>query len=158
MSVGVGVGDRAPDFSLEGTAPAGSDPPERTYSLAEFAGQPVVLAFYPGDETSVCTKQLNDYNDGLESFNRLDAQVLGISAQDLASHERFATKYGFKFPLLSDPDKIVAREYGTLGPIGFPRRSVFIVDRDGIVRYAHRAIAGLTFRPASELVAILQSL
>ena len=82
----------------------------------------------------------------------------GISAQDLDSHQRFATKHGFAFPLLSDPDKAVAREYGTLGPIGFPRRSVFIIDADGIVRYAHRAIAGLTFRPASELVAILQSL
>lgn len=154
----VGVGDRAPAFTLAGTGPAGSDPTERDYSLAEFAGRAVVLAFYPGDETSVCTKQLNDYNDGLESFNDLGAQVLGISAQDIASHERFSTKYGFRFPLLSDPDKAVAREYGTLGPIGFPRRSVFIIDRGGIVRYAHRAIAGLTFRPASELVTILTAL
>ena len=104
----------------------------------------------------MCTKQLNDYNDGFDSFNELDAQVLGISPQDLDSHERFSSKYGFKFPLLADTDKAVARRYGTLGPIGFPRRSVFIVDGDGIVRYAHRAIAGLTFRPASELVAVLQ--
>ena len=64
----------------------------------------------------------------------------------------FATKHRFAFPLLSDPDKAVAREYGTLGPIGFPRRSVFIIDADGIVRYAHRAIAGLTFRPVAELI------
>ena len=62
------------------------------------------------------------------------------------------------FPLLADPDKAVASAYGTLGPIGFPRRSVFIVDPDGIIRYAHRAIAGLTYRPVSELIGELESI
>ena len=151
----VAIGDKAPAFTLPGTPPGGG---VTDYSLADFAGKLVVLAFYPGDDTSVCTKQLNDYNDGFASFNDLDAQVLGISPQDLHSHERFTSKYGFKFPLLADTDKTVARLYGTLGPIGFPRRSVFIVDRDGTIRYAHRAIAGLTFRPASELVEVLQGL
>jgi peroxiredoxin Q/BCP len=151
----VGVGDAAPPFTLPGTAPGGG---VQDYSLGDFAGKPVVIAFYPGDDTAVCTKQLNDYNDGFDSFNELDAQVLGISPQDLGSHERFSTKYGFKFPLLADTDKAVARRYGTLGPIGFPRRSVFIVDAAGTIRYAHRAIAGLTFRPASELVAVLKDL
>jgi thioredoxin-dependent peroxiredoxin len=153
--VSVSVGDTAPPFTLPGTPPGGG---VKDYSLADLAGKPVVLAFYPGDDTSVCTKQLNDYNDGLESFNELDAQVLGISPQDLDSHERFSSKYGFRFPLLADTDKAVARLYGTLGPIGFPRRSVFIVDGGGTVRYAHRAIAGLTFRPASELVGVLTGL
>lgn len=151
----VAVGDRAPAFTLPGTAPGGG---VADYSLADFAGRPVVLAFYPGDDTSVCTKQLNDYNDGLDAFNELDAQVLGISPQGLESHERFSSKYGFQFPLLADTDKAVAKAYGTLGPIGFPRRSVFVVDGEGIVRYAHRAIAGLTYRPASELVGVLRTL
>jgi peroxiredoxin Q/BCP len=151
----VAVGDPAPQFTLQGTAPGGG---VQDYSLTDFAGKPIVIAFYPGDDTAVCTKQLNDYNDGFDSFNELDAQVLGISPQDLGSHERFSTKYGFKFPLLADTDKAVARRYGTLGPIGFPRRSVFIVDGAGTIRYAHRAIAGLTFRPASELVAVLKDL
>ncbi len=151
----ISVGDTAPAFTLPGTAPGGG---VADYSLADFRGRPVVLAFYPGDDTSVCTKQLNDYNDGLDSFNELDAQVLGISPQGLESHERFSTKYGFEFPLLADTDKAVAGLYGTLGPIGFPRRSVFIVDGDGVVRYAHRAIAGLTYRPVSELVAVLERL
>jgi peroxiredoxin Q/BCP len=84
--------------------------------------------------------------------------VLGISAQDVTSHERFATKHGFRFPLLADTDKSVAAAYGTLGPLGFPRRSVFIVDREGIVRYAHRAIAGLTYRPVEELISALKQL
>ncbi len=151
----LGVGDPAPAFTLPGTPPGGG---VEDYSLADFAGKPVVLAFYPGDDTAVCTKQLNDYNDGFASFNELDAQVLGISPQDLDSHDRFSSKYGFQFPLLADTDKTVARLYGTLGPIGFPRRSVFIVDSKGTIRYAHRAIAGLTFRPASELVAVLHGL
>jgi peroxiredoxin Q/BCP len=60
-------------------------------------------------------------------------------------------------PLLADTDKEVAAQYGILGPLGFPRRSVFIIDRDGIVRYVHRAIAGMTFRPVSELVAALRA-
>ena len=149
------MGDPAPPFTLPGTAPGGG---VQDYSLTDFGGKPIVIAFYPGDDTAVCTKQLNDYNDGFDSFNELDAQVLGISPQDLGSHERFSTKYGFKFPLLADTDKAVARRYGTLGPIGFPRRSVFIVDGAGTIRYAHRAIAGLTFRPASELVAVLKDL
>jgi peroxiredoxin Q/BCP len=149
--VSLGVGDRAPDFTLPGTG-------GREYSLSEYAGQPVVLVFYPGDDTPVCTKQLNTYNDGLEQFSELNAQVLGISAQDVDSHDAFAGKHGFDFPLLADTDKTVAALYGTLGPIGFPRRCVFIVDGDGVVRYAHRAIAGLTFRPVKELIAEVEKI
>jgi thioredoxin-dependent peroxiredoxin len=149
--VSLGVGDRAPDFTLPGTG-------GRDYSLSEFAGRPVVIVFYPGDDTPVCTKQLNSYNDDLEQFSQMKAQVLAISAQDVASHDAFAGKHGFDFPLLADTDKAVASLYGTLGPIGFPRRSVFIVDAEGIVGYAHRAIAGLTYRPVKELIAELEKI
>lgn len=145
------IGDAAPEFELPGTG-------GRDYSLGEFAGRPVVIVFYPGDDTPVCTKQLNSYNEGIEQFAELDAQVLGISAQDVVSHEGFADKHGFGFPLLADVDKAVAGSYGTLGPLGFPRRSVVIVDASGVVRYIHRAIAGLTYRPVSELVEELEKL
>lgn len=147
----IGIGDRAPSFTLPGTG-------GRDYSLADFAGRPVVLVFYPGDDTPVCTKQLNAYNDGLDRFDELDAQVVGISAQGVESHDTFAGKHGFGFPLLADTDKEVAGKYGTLGPIGFPRRSVFIIDADGVIRYAHRVIAGLTYRPVEELVGELEKL
>ncbi len=147
----LGVGDQAPDFTLPGTG-------GREYSLTEFRGQPVVLVFYPGDDTPVCTKQLNTYNDDLEQFSDMNAQVIGISAQDVGSHDAFASKHGFAFPLLADTDKTVAGLYGTLGPIGFPRRSVFILDSEGIVRYTHRAIAGLTFRPVKELIGELEKI
>ncbi|MDA0299215.1 MAG: peroxiredoxin [Actinobacteria bacterium] len=151
MSKAVNVGDVAPDFSLPATG-------DEVISLSTFAGRPVVIVFYPGDDSPVCTKQLNSYNDGLNEFESLDAQVLAISSQGLVSHEAFSRKYGLKFPLLADSEKQVARAYGVLGPLGFPRRSVFIIDRDGVVRYAHRALSGLSYRPVSELVDALNSL
>lgn len=145
----VQVGDVAPDFTLPSTG-------GRSVSLSEYRGQKVVLVFYPGDDSVVCTKQLNSYNDELGAFEGLGAQVLAVSAQDMASHEKFTTKHGFGFPLLSDTDKSVANDYGTVGPLGFPRRSVFVIDSTGVVRYAHRAIAGLTYRPVEELVDALR--
>ena len=142
------VGDIAPAFSLPGTG-------GRNYSLSEFAGKPLVIAFYPGDDTPVCTKQLNSYNEGFEEFENLDAAVVGISAQDVSSHEAFAAKHGFRFPLLSDVDKTVAAAYGTLGPLGFPRRSVFVVGADGRLTYVHRALAGVTYRSVQEITAAI---
>jgi peroxiredoxin Q/BCP len=149
--VSISVGDPAPPFTLPSTG--GGE-----VSLGSFLGKPLVLVFYPGDDTPVCTKQLNSYNDDLSQFEALNAQVVAISAQSVESHEKFSEKHGFKFPLLADTDKSVAAAYGTLGPLGFPRRSVFIIDADGVVRYVHRAIAGLTFRPVGELIDVLLGL
>jgi peroxiredoxin len=149
--VAVAVGDEAPDFTLPGTN-------AQDYRLSDYRGRTVVLVFYPGDDTPVCTKQLTSYSDDISSFSQLGAQVLAISAQDVASHERFSAKHGgFGFPLLADTDKAVAGRYGTLGPLGFPRRSVFVIDADGVVRYAHKAIAGLTFRSTDELVRAVEA-
>ncbi|MEY2642837.1 MAG: hypothetical protein RLZZ368_1484 [Actinomycetota bacterium] len=144
------VGDIAPAFTLPGTG-------GRSYSLSDFAGKPLVIAFYPGDDTPVCTKQLNAYNNDFEEFENLDAAVVGISAQDIASHEAFAAKHGFRFPLLSDVDKTVAAAYGTLGPLGFPRRSVFVVGSDGRLNYVHRALAGVTYRSVQEITAAISA-
>lgn len=146
----VGVGDKAPEFTLPGTG-------NKNYSIAEFRGSPVVLVFYPGDNTPVCTKQLCSYNDELSQFSGLSAQVLGVSTQDVESHEKFSAKHGFKFPLLSDVDKSVHRAYGVLGLMDMPRRSVFVIDGSGIIRYAHRALVGVTYRPVRELVAAINS-
>ena len=147
----VGVGDLAPAFTLRATG-------GRNISLGDYLGQPVVLVFYPGDDSPVCTRQLNSYNDDFSQFAALSAQVLGISSQSVESHEKFSAKHGFQFPLLADVDKAVAATYGTLGPLGFSRRCVFVVDRSGVIRYEHRAIAGLTFRPVGELVDVLLGL
>lgn len=147
----VSVGDTAPAFTLRA---AGG----KNVSLGDYHGNPVVLVFYPGDDSPVCTRQLNTYNDDFSQFAALNAQILAISPQNVESHERFTAEHGFQFPLLADVDKSVAAAYGTLGPLGFLRRSVFVVDGTGVIRYAHRAIAGLTFRPVDELVDVLLGL
>jgi len=140
------VGDPAPDFTLPGTG-------GRDYTLSDYRGQPVVVVFYPGDNTPVCTLQLNQYTEDIGRFEGVGAQVLAISPQDVASHEAFsADQGGFAFPLLADTDKAVGRAYGILGPVGFYKRSAFVVDAEGVVRYAHRATAGLSYRPVEELV------
>ena len=148
----VKVGEPAPDFALPGTD--GTPEGHRGYSLGEFAGRPVVLVFYPGDNTPVCTRQLNSYTSDIDAFREVDAQVLAISPQTVESHDAFSSDQGgFAFPLLADTDKAVGGQYGILGPVGFYRRSIFVVDAGGVVRHAHRAVAGLWFRPTDELVA-----
>lgn len=147
----VGVGGSAPGFTLPGTD--GTEAGRRDYSLADYRGQAVVLVFYPGDSTPVCTRQLTSYTEDIASFNAAGAQVLAISPQSIQSHDEFSCQQGgFAFPLLADTDKAVGEAYGILGPLGFYRRSAFVVDANGIVRYAHRAVAGLTFRSTDELV------
>jgi thioredoxin-dependent peroxiredoxin len=148
----VKVGDPAPDFVLPGTD--GTPEGHRDYSLGELAGRPVVLVFYPGDNTPVCTRQLNSYTSDIDAFREVDAQVLAISPQTVESHDAFSSDQGgFAFPLLADTDKAVGKQYGILGPVGFYRRSIFVIDGGGVVRHAHRAVAGLWFRPTDELVA-----
>lgn len=144
------AGEPAPDFSLPGTG-------GREYALSAERGHVVVLAFYPGDETPVCTTQLTSYSTDLEQFTDLGATLWGISPQDVASHEAFAAHRGFRFPLLADVDKSVGEAYGILGPLGFYRRSIFVVDGTGVVRFAHRSLVGATFKRTEELVAAVQA-
>lgn len=145
------VGAPAPPLELPGTD--GTDAGRRTYSLEEYRGQPVVVVFYPGDNTPVCTRQLNSYTSQIEDFREVGAQVLAISPQSVESHESFScSQGGFPFPMLADEDKRAAAAWGVLGPLGFYRRSAFVVDPAGVLRYAHRAVAGLTFRTTEELV------
>jgi peroxiredoxin Q/BCP len=153
----VSVGDAAPGFELEGTD--GTEAGTRRYTLADGAGKPLVLVFYPGDDTPVCTRQLNTYTSEFDQFTELEATVLALSPQGIESHRAFAeAQGGFAFPLLADTDKAVGAAYGVVGPIGFSRRSVFVIDGEGTIRYAHRAVAGLTFRPTAEIVEALRSL
>jgi thioredoxin-dependent peroxiredoxin len=150
------VGRPAPDFTLAGSD--NTDGGRHDYTLSEYRGQPVVLVFYPGDSTPVCTRQLNTYTEDIDSFTEAGAQVLAISPQSVASHDEFSCKQGgFAFPLLADTDKAVGEAYGILGPLGFYRRSAFVIDAEGIVRYAHRAIAGISFRSTEELVAAVKA-
>lgn len=147
------VGDLAPDFTLEGTDGAGGDP--TSYRLSDGYGRPQVLVFYPADETPVCTEQLKTYTAGIGELAHLDARVLAISPQSVDSHRSFAAAHGgFAFPLLSDPDKAVGREFGIIGLLDLYRRTLVVLDAHGVVTYLHRAIGpGLSFVPLHAIVA-----
>jgi peroxiredoxin Q/BCP len=146
------TGTPAPDFTLPGllVGPDG-EAPRADYTLSGQLGAPLVLVFYPGDNTAVCTKQLCAYTSDLERFKDLGATVWGISPQDLDSHESFARSHGLGFPLLADTDREVAKAYGIAVPGLGLRRSVFIVDAAGVVRWKHVALAGLTFQSTDTL-------
>ena len=146
----LGVGDIAPDFTLLGTGGV-------KHTLRDYRGKPVVLAFYPGDNTPVCTEQLDSYQGDLGTFEAVGAQILGISPQSVASHDEFAGQRGYSFPLLADTEKAVAEAYGVLGPLGFYRRSIFVIDGEGVIAYAHRSATGSTFKPSSELIAAVKA-
>ena len=152
------IGQIPPDFTLSGVELRGNEAIRGEYTLSRQRGRPVVLAFYPGDNTAVCTKQLCSYTAGLENFTSFGALVWAISPQGLASHEEFAGKYGLAFPLLADEDLAVSRRYGiTLGGAGL-RRSVFVVDAAGALRWKHVTMVGFTFPPADTIAAQLAAL
>jgi thioredoxin-dependent peroxiredoxin len=152
------TGQIPPDFTLPGIELADGQVATHEYTLSAQRGNPIVLAFYPGDNTAVCTRQLCSYTSELDSFTGFGATVWAISPQGLASHEKFARAYDLGFPLLVDERLTVAREYGiTLGGAGV-RRSVFVIDADGVLRWKHVTLVGLTFPSAETISAQLASL
>ena len=151
MATSPEIGQPAPDFTLPGGFLTGGAFERHDYSLSSRRGVPVVLAFYPGDDTTVCTKQLCSYSSGLEQFEGWGAEVWAISPQDLDSHASFASKYGLRMPLLADTCREVARAFGVAAPgIGL-RRAVFLVGPDGTLRWKHVALLGATFQSVETL-------
>jgi peroxiredoxin Q/BCP len=145
------VGEQAPDFELQGT--------NGSFKLSEHRGERVVLLFYPGDNTMVCTKQFCSYRDRAEDFASLKATVVGISSQDLASHEQFTAKHGLTVPLLADVDKAVAKSYSATMPgVGSTARAVIVIDEQGVVRDRHDHRLGLDYQTVDELKTALSSL
>jgi peroxiredoxin Q/BCP len=138
------IGSPAPSCELEGTG-------SKTYRLSDYDGTGVILAFYPGDFTPVCTKQFCSYRDDGDRIEALGVPMVGISPQSVESHERFAEQHGLKLPLLSDPGKRTARAYGVVGPGGLLRRSVFLIDGEGAIRYRQVALFGLRYQDVGDL-------
>ncbi len=125
----VTVGQRAPDFAL----PDGSG---KTVHLSDFKGKPVVLYFYPKDDTPGCTKEACTFRDQYQDFTDAGAEVIGVSADSEDAHRKFASKYSLPFKLLSDSKGEARKAYGVPKTLGLlPGRVTFVIDRQGIVRH-----------------------
>ncbi|MGE5792801.1 MAG: peroxiredoxin [Bacteroidota bacterium] len=148
-------GDPAPDFSgvtTDGTA----------VRLADFRGRKLILYFYPMDDTPGCTAQACSLRDHNAEIRQKGAAILGVSAQDVASHQRFTEKFRLNFPLLADTDRAVARAYGTIGGglggtlrgiLGMAERVTFVIDAQG--RIAHVVDDVNTKGHAEQVLALL---
>ena len=132
-------GTAAPDFRLHST-------PDQEVSLADFRGQPVILAFYPADWSPVCGDQMALYNEVLPEFRRHGAQLLGVSVDGAWSHRAYAESSKLHFPLLADfhPKGEVAQSYGVYRlDDGVCERALFVIDGDGIIRWSYVSPVGV---------------
>lgn len=152
------VGDSVGDFSLSGGVLRKDRFERADYALCEQRGKPVVLAFYPGDNTPVCTRQLCSYSDGLELMQVRDATVWAISPQNIDSHEQFARNRGLRIPLLADPERTVARSFGVDAPLVGLRRSVFVIAPDGTLHWKRVGTLGATFPSSTTIIEQLAAL
>jgi peroxiredoxin len=122
------VGDAAPDFTLPST--------RGTITLSKALEQgAVLLVFYPGDDTPVCTKQLCNYRDNLDLFRDLGVQVIAINPQSEDSHRKFADKHQLPFPVVADAGKAVCTTYGAINFLGMAKRALVLVGRDGKIKW-----------------------
>lgn len=129
----VAVGALAPDFEAR-------DQDGRPVRLRDLRGRPVVLYFYPEDETPGCTREACAFRDDNEAFRARGAAVLGVSSQGEASHLEFRRKYGLPFTLVADPDKKIIRAYGALGFLGLAKRVTYVIKADGTIAAAIRPL------------------
>jgi alkyl hydroperoxide reductase subunit AhpC len=148
----VGLEMEAPNFTLPSTL-------DREISLSDYRGKYVVLVFYPEDFTPVCSSEIPEFNRRLDRFERLNAQVLGVSVQDIESHKKWIEELGgLDFPLLSDVDKDVSKKFGVLRPDGsLSLRGTFIIDAQGIVQFMniHNMEVG---RSVEEIIRVLEAI
>jgi len=145
------VGDEAPAFELEGTHGA--------FKLSDHRGEKVLLLFYPGDETTVCTKQFCSYRDNAEAFGALGVTAVGISGKDLGSKRQFTEKNDLSVALLADPDFEVAKDYDAYSGLSkMAKRSAIIIDEQGIVAHRHDHAIGLDFQTVADLKKTLDEL
>ncbi|MDP7654188.1 MAG: peroxiredoxin [Candidatus Marinimicrobia bacterium] len=129
-------GDSAPDFAL-------TDESGVEHRLSDYLGKPVVVYFYPKDDTPGCTKEACAFRDDNPLFEELGVRVFGISYDSPKSHRRFKSKYDIPFTLLSDSDKTVAKSYGAAGLI-FPKRVTFIIDEEGKISKVYEKVSVTT--------------
>src|SRR5881409_877167 len=154
MATKIAEGKKAPDFTLE-------DANGKRVSLADFKGKDVIVYFYPKDDTPGCTKEACGFRDDWKDLQKAGAAVIGVSADDAASHKKFAQKYKLPFPLLSDPERAVMKKYGAYGEkmlygkktVGVIRSTVWI-GPDGKVKKHWAKVANAEAHPAQVLAAL----
>ena len=128
MARSLAVGDAAPDFTLPST--------QGDLTLSQqLANGAVLLVFYPGDDTPVCTKQLCDYRDNLAVFGEVGVQVIALNPQSIASHEKFAKKHALPFPVAADEGGQVTKLYGASGLFGMTKRALVLIGKDGRIQW-----------------------
>ncbi len=137
---------KAPAFTLP-------DAEGHTISLSDFTGKKVLIIFYPGDDTPVCTAQMCDYRNNVLEFTKRGIMVLGISSDSTASHKSFAERNQLPFTLLSDTEKTVAKAYDALGFLGMSQRAYVLVDEKGIVLLAYSDFLPIIYQPMKDLLA-----
>jgi thioredoxin-dependent peroxiredoxin len=142
-------GSEAPDF----TAPAHDG---TTVELAKLRGKPVVLYFYPKDETPGCTVEAQTFRDELPELAKLDAKLIGVSMDTLESHKAFAENHKLNFPLISDTDGAIAAKYGVDTSKGYTVRVTFVIGADGKIAKVYPAVK--VQGHADEVLAALQSM
>ena len=151
MARSLAVGEEAPDFELDGT--------HGPFRLSDHRGERVLLLFYPGDETPVCTRQFCSYRDDAEAFGSLGVTAVGISRGNVASKRGFAETHALNVPLLADPDKEVAKAYGVYSSLArTTKRAVIVVDENGLVAHRHDHTLGLDFQTVEDLRRTLDAL
>ena len=145
---GIAVGDRAPDFALP-------DRTGKTVHLSDFRGKPIVLYFYPKDDTPGCTKESCTFRDQYQDFQDAGAEVIGVSSDSAESHEKFAAKYRLPFILLSDRGGATRKQYGVPSTLGvLPGRVTYVIDREGTVRHVFNSQLQATQHVAEALKAL----
>jgi peroxiredoxin Q/BCP len=149
MAKAPSVGDVAPDFTLEG--------PEGAFTLSEHRGERVVLLFYPGDDTPVCTRQFCSYRDRADDMSALAATVVGISTRDVESKRSFRDHHGLNVPLLADRGGQVAKRYGVFRRGIGTKRATFVIDADGVVVAEKVHTLGLDFETVDDLHQMLEA-
>jgi thioredoxin-dependent peroxiredoxin len=154
---GPNVGATAPEFSLAWANRDTVGPADDPYELWRDRGKTVVIAFYPADFTKGCTAELQTFGDQYDSLFGKDVVVVGISADSLESHRRFAASLDLPFRLLTDADLAVARKYGSKGDGGRHRRTVFVVGPDGRVKYRNLRFNALDPKHYSDLGSAVQA-
>lgn len=140
------IGDKAPDFNLL------NQKHERIELGKLLKKGPVLLVFYPKDNTPVCSTQLKDYGDHYEEIKKLGVQVYGISISLSDSQEKFCKKLELPFDLLSDYDTRTTRHYDVMSFTGMPKRSLFLIGTDGKILYKHVETLGIFHRSSEEVL------